>query len=45
MRDPRERLRDMLEAIEHIERDVARGRKAFEQDKLNQIRSFTTSRS
>lgn len=26
MRDPRERLRDVLEAIEHIERYAARGR-------------------
>jgi uncharacterized protein with HEPN domain len=32
MRDPRERLRDMMEAIEHIERYASRGREAFERD-------------
>ncbi len=36
MRDSRERLIDMLEAIEHIERYAARGRRAFEQDELIQ---------
>jgi uncharacterized protein with HEPN domain len=36
MRDPRERLRDMLEAIEHIERYTSRGRDAFERDELIQ---------
>ena len=36
MRDPRERLRDMLEAIEHIERYASRGRDAFERDELIQ---------
>ena len=30
MKDPRERLRGMLEAVEHIERYAARGRMAFE---------------
>lgn len=37
MRDPRERLRDMLEAIEHIERYASRGRDAFERDELIQV--------
>lgn len=36
MRDPRERLRDMLEAIEHIERYASRGRDTFERDELIQ---------
>lgn len=36
MRDARERLRDILEAIEHIERYVAKGRDAFEADELIQ---------
>jgi uncharacterized protein with HEPN domain len=34
MRDPRERLRDMPEAIEHIERYASRGRDSFERDEL-----------
>ena len=36
MRDPRARLRDILEAIERIERYGRRGRAAFEQDELVQ---------
>ena len=36
MRDPRERLRDMLEAIENIERYAIRGKKNFESDELIQ---------
>jgi len=36
MRDPRERLRDMLEAIAAIERHLHRGQAAFEQDELLQ---------
>ena len=36
MRDPRERLRDVLEAIERIERYATRGRDAFEGDELVQ---------
>ncbi len=36
MRDPKERLRDILEAIEAIERYLKRGRTAFEQDELLQ---------
>ncbi|ULR39720.1 DUF86 domain-containing protein [Thermus sp. NEB1569] len=36
MRDPRERLRDILEAIAAIERYLDRGRAAFEQDELLQ---------
>lgn len=36
MRDPRERLQDILDAIGHIERYVARGRQAFEDDELVQ---------
>lgn len=34
MREPRERLRHMLEAIENIERYADRGERAFEQDEL-----------
>ena len=37
MRDERERLLDIQEAIERIERYAARGREAFEQDELIQI--------
>jgi len=36
MKDPKERLLDMLEAIERIERYGAKGRSAFEQDELIQ---------
>lgn len=36
MRDPRERLRDILDAVERIERYAARGRQAFEADELIQ---------
>ena len=36
MRDPKERLRDILEAIASIERYAARGRQAFESDELIQ---------
>jgi uncharacterized protein with HEPN domain len=36
VRDPRERLRDILEAIHRIERHAARGRQAFETDELLQ---------
>ena len=36
MRDPRERLQDILEAIRQIERYAARGRQAFENDELIQ---------
>ena len=36
MRDPRERLQDILEAIRHIDRYAARGRQAFEADELIQ---------
>lgn len=36
MRDPRERLQDILEAIERIERYAAQGREAFEKDELIQ---------
>jgi uncharacterized protein with HEPN domain len=37
MRDPREQLRDMFEAINHVERYAARSREAFEQDQLIQV--------
>jgi len=37
MRDDRERLLDILEAVERIERYAARGRQAFERDELVQI--------
>jgi uncharacterized protein with HEPN domain len=36
MRDPKERLRDILEAIEAIERYLHRGKADFEQDELLQ---------
>ncbi len=36
MRDDRERLKDILQAIEHIEKYAARGRSVFEQDELIQ---------
>jgi uncharacterized protein with HEPN domain len=36
MRDSRERLRDMFEAIEHIERYASQGRDTFERDELIQ---------
>jgi uncharacterized protein with HEPN domain len=37
MRDNRERLRDILESIELIEKYAAKGRAAFEQDELIQV--------
>lgn len=37
MRNPKERLRDILEAIAAIERYRDRGREAFEQDELLQV--------
>jgi uncharacterized protein with HEPN domain len=37
MRDDRERLRDIVEAIERIEKYSARGRQAFDGDELIQI--------
>ncbi|GLV48964.1 DUF86 domain-containing protein [Thermus sp. LT1-2-5] len=37
MRDPAERVRDMLEAIAAIQRYVGRGKEAFEQDELLQV--------
>lgn len=37
MRDPRERLRDILDGIARIERYAARGREAFERDELIQV--------
>jgi uncharacterized protein with HEPN domain len=36
MRDDAERILDMLEAIERIERYSAKGREAFERDELTQ---------
>ena len=36
MRDPGERLLDMLEAIERIDRYAEKGREAFEKDELIQ---------
>jgi uncharacterized protein with HEPN domain len=36
MRDPQERLRDILEAIDYIERYAIQGREAFERDELIQ---------
>lgn len=37
MRNDRERLLDMLEAIERIEKYAARGREAFEREELIQV--------
>jgi len=37
MRDESERLRDILEAIERIEKYAARGRAAFDEDELVQM--------
>ncbi len=37
MRDPSERLQDILEAIERIERYAVKGRDAFEEDELLQV--------
>lgn len=37
MRDPRERLRDILDAIARIERYKAKGREAFESEELIQV--------
>jgi uncharacterized protein with HEPN domain len=37
MRDPQERLRDILDAIAGIERYAARGRDAFDQNELIQV--------
>jgi len=36
MRNPQERLRDIIEAIDQIMRYASRGRKAFEEDELVQ---------
>ena len=36
MRDPKERLKDILDAIAKIERYAAQGREAFEQEELIQ---------
>jgi uncharacterized protein with HEPN domain len=37
MRDPKERLKDILEAIAKIERYAARGQETFKQDELLQV--------
>jgi uncharacterized protein with HEPN domain len=37
MRDDPERLRDILEAVERIEKYAAKGREAFEHDELIQV--------
>jgi uncharacterized protein with HEPN domain len=37
MRDPKERLRDILEAIDNIQRYAVRGKEAFEKDELIQV--------
>ena len=36
MRDDRERLRDILEAIDNIQAEAAKGKTAFESDRLVQ---------
>ena len=43
VRDPKERIKDILEAIEHIERYSALGKSRFEQDEL--IQSWFTTAS
>jgi uncharacterized protein with HEPN domain len=40
LRDSRERLRDIIDAISQIERYAVRGRAAFEQDELIQVWIF-----
>jgi uncharacterized protein with HEPN domain len=40
LRDPGERLRDILDAISQIERHAARGQEVFEQDELIQVWIF-----
>lgn len=40
MRDPKERLRDILDAIARIERYASRGREAFQEDELIQVWIF-----
>ena len=37
MRDDREKIRDILDAISHIEKYAVKGRKDFERDELVQI--------
>lgn len=37
MRDDRERIQDILDAISHIEKYAIKGRKAFDHDELVQI--------
>ncbi len=37
MRDPKERLRDILDAATHIERYTTRGREAFDREELIQV--------
>ncbi len=37
MRDPKERLHDILDALNHIERYTSRGREAFEREELIQV--------
>jgi uncharacterized protein with HEPN domain len=37
MRDPKEHLKDILEAIAKIERYAARGQETFKQDELLQV--------
>ncbi|MGD9630401.1 MAG: hypothetical protein AB7V18_14265 [Pyrinomonadaceae bacterium] len=45
MRDDRERLLDILEAIERIEKYTARGRSVFDENELIETWSCTTFRS
>ena len=37
MRDPKERLRDILDALNHIDRYTSHGREAFEREELIQV--------
>jgi uncharacterized protein with HEPN domain len=43
MREPRERLKDILDAIAEIERYAARGREVFEQEELIQTWVLSSS--
>ncbi len=43
MRDDRERLLDILEAIERIEKYTARGRSVFDEDELHRDEKYPCS--
>ena len=43
MRDDREKLRDIIEAIERIDRYAVQGRQSFEQDELHSNLVYSAS--